>query len=86
MTIISNQQLSVIARAPFELYFEGQAQVVSAVNKVGKFDILPGHADFFSLINPCDVVIETGDEQISIPTTNGIVTVRDDEVMLFLNL
>ncbi len=83
---MSNQQLNVIARAPFELYFEGQAQVVSAVNKIGKFDILPGHTDFFSLINPCDVVIETDNEQISIPTTNGIVTVRDDQVMLFLNL
>lgn len=83
---MSNQQLNVIARAPFELYFEGQAQVVSAVNKIGKFDILPGHTDFFSLINPCDVVIETDNEQINIPTTNGIVTVRDDQVMLFLNL
>jgi len=83
---LSVKQLKVVARAPFELYYDGPASVVSATNTVGKFDILPGHADFFSLINPGDVVIETEEEQINIPTTNGIITVRDDQVMLFLNL
>jgi len=79
-------QLKVIARAPFEVYFEGMAKVVSAVNNVGQFDILPGHADFFSLINEGDVKIETETELINIPCSDGIVTVKDDQVMLFLNL
>src|SRR5690348_1878676 len=36
--------LKVIARAPFQLYYEGEAKLVSGENRVGKFDILPGHA------------------------------------------
>ncbi len=82
----ADQSLSVQARAPFEVYFDGNARSVSATNKVGRFDILPGHADFFSLINPGDVVIETNEEEITIPITNGIVTVKDDVVLLFLNI
>lgn len=79
-------QLSVIARAPFHIYYEGGAQAVSAANKVGNFDILPGHADFFSVLIPGEVIIETGADPINFTITNGIVAVRDDEVMLFVNM
>lgn len=79
--------LSVIARAPFHVYYEGEAQAVSAANVVGQFDILPGHADFFSILEPGEVVIDTGtDEPIKFDISNGIAAVRNDEVMLFVNI
>lgn len=79
-------QLNVIARAPFHVYYEGAARVVSAVNKVGKFDILPGHADFFSVMSPGEVIIETEADTVNFPISGGIIGVRDDEVMLFVNM
>jgi len=79
-------KLKVFARAPFEVYYQGEARAISATNNVGKFDILPGHADFFSLINPGQVTIVTDEEDMNIPISNGIVCVRNDEVMLFLNI
>ena len=79
-------KLSVIARAPFNIYYEGVAEAVTATNKVGKFDILPGHADFFSILKPGDVIIETATDPISFSISNGIITVRDNEVMLFVNI
>jgi len=79
-------QLNVTARAPFHKYYEGPAKAVSATNNVGKFDILPGHADFFSVMNAGEVVIETDSEPVSFTITNGIITVRNDEVMLFVNI
>jgi F0F1-type ATP synthase epsilon subunit len=80
--------LDVIARAPFQVYYEGPALAVSAANSVGEFDILPGHADFFSVLLPGEVVIDTkeGAEPVSFQITNGIVTVRDNQVMLFVNM
>jgi F0F1-type ATP synthase epsilon subunit len=60
--------------------------VVSAVNRIGKFDILPGHADFFSVMTPGDVSIETETDTITFPISGGIVGVRQDEVMLFVNM
>lgn len=79
--------LQVIARAPFHIYYEGPASSVSAINKVGDFDILPGHADFFSVLESCEVIIETdGGEPVRFNLSNGIVAVRDDEVMLFANM
>lgn len=79
--------LTVIARAPFHVYYEGEAQAVSASNSVGPFDILPGHADFFSILDPGEVIIDNGtDEPMSFEITNGIAAVRNDEVMLFVNI
>ena len=78
--------LTVDARAPFHVYYQGPAKLISASNKVGQFDILPGHADFFSVMMPGEVIIETDGEPVTFNISNGIVTVRDDEVMLFVNI
>jgi F0F1-type ATP synthase epsilon subunit len=79
--------LKVVARAPFDLYFDGEATVVSAANNVGQFDILPGHADFFSVMIPCEVIIEpTQGDPVKFNITNGIVTVQNDSVLLFANM
>jgi F-type H+-transporting ATPase subunit epsilon len=79
--------LNVIARAPFELYYEGPAEILSATNKIGPFDVLPQHADFFSVLKPCTVTIDIPDKDpVVFEITNGIITVRNDEVMLFCNM
>jgi F-type H+-transporting ATPase subunit epsilon len=82
----SSLQLTVTARGPFEVYYEGAASAVTALNKVGQFDILPGHADFFSMLTPGEVTIETEAEPVAFMITNGIITVRDNEVLLFVNM
>lgn len=78
--------LMVIARAPFHIYYEGLAKAVSGLNKVGQFDVLPGHADFFSVMSPGEVSIETDKEPVTFNISNGIIAVRDNQVMLFVNM
>lgn len=83
----SKSRLNVIARAPFTVYYEGEAEAVSARNQVGPFDVLPGHADFFSVLEPGQVVIEAdGQPPISFDITAGIITARNNEVHLFVNM
>lgn len=81
------EKLNVVARSPFELYFEGEANALSASNRIGAFDILPGHADFFSMLEPGDITITpTNSEPIKISAKNGILTVRDNQAFLFVNM
>ncbi len=83
----TKQPLNVIARAPFLVYYEGPAQVVSAKNPVGPFDVLPGHADFFSVLDPCQVVIEPAEgDPVTFTIRAGIITARNNEVHLFVNM
>jgi len=88
MTKHGSTSLKVIARAPFHIYYEGDAVSLSAFNTVGPFDVLPGHADFFSMLTACKVSIDNGIDKdlITFEIRNGILTVRDDEVMLFANI
>jgi F0F1-type ATP synthase epsilon subunit len=88
MTKNESVSLKIIARAPFHVYYEGDAISLSAFNTVGPFDVLPGHADFFSMLVPCEVSIDNGSDKdpITFEIRNGILTVRDDEVMLFANI
>jgi F0F1-type ATP synthase epsilon subunit len=83
--LLSNQ-LQIIARAPFTVYYEGEARSISALNKVGQFEVLPGNADFFSMLLPGEVVIETDREPVKFTISSGIITVRDNEVMLFADM
>ena len=78
--------LHVTARAPFQAYYDGEALSITAQNKVGTFDILPGHADMFSVLVSCEVVIETDNDPVAFDINSGIITIRDDEVLLFINV
>ncbi|MBC7512223.1 hypothetical protein H7142_01005 [Candidatus Saccharibacteria bacterium] len=81
------EKLNVVARSPFELYFDGEASALSANNRIGAFDILPGHADFFSMLLPGEIIIAPLDgEPIKIDATSGILTVRNNQAFLFVNM
>ncbi|NCU37606.1 hypothetical protein EOL96_00890 [Candidatus Saccharibacteria bacterium] len=86
MTDTKESQITVVARAPFHVYYEGPAYSVTATNSVGTFDILPGHADFFSMLSECTIIVETAESKVTFDVHNGMITVRNDEVMLFVNM
>ena len=81
-----NKQLKVIARAPFHVYYEGTADSISATNRIGDFSILPGHADFFSMLSAGTVTITDGETATEFEIERGLMTVRDDAVYLFVGV
>ena len=72
--------------APFRTYFDGIANNISAVNDTGPFDILPRHHNFMTLLNPGDVIVraDTGEKKITI--TRGIMHVKADRAIVFLDV
>lgn len=78
--------LTVNASSPFHVFYEGPALAVSAFNKVGPFDILPGHSAFFSVLKSGQVIIDTGTDLVNFDITNGFVSVRNNTVELFANI
>ncbi len=73
--------------APFKTYFDGMAESISAINDTGAFDILPKHHNFMTLISPCDIIVRTGpDKEEKIKINHGIMHVKADEVIVFLDV
>jgi F0F1-type ATP synthase epsilon subunit len=72
--------------APFTEYFEGDAYSISAVNESGPFDILPKHHNFITMLLPCDLVIQTPEGEKKFRITRGLMHVRNNKIIVFLDV
>lgn len=79
--------MQVKVYAPFQVYFEGKASSISAVNEVGPFDILPKHRNFLCMLTPCTVkvVTENGDTKL-IKVNRALMHVKADRVVVFVDV
>lgn len=71
--------------SPFKTYYDDQVVSVSAINDTGPFDILAGHHNFLTLLNPCEIVAR-GETEEKIKIMRGIMHVKADEVVVFLDV
>ncbi len=78
--------LHVKVISPSQTFYDGPAASVSAKNKVGDFDILADHANFFSLLSACTIVVNTNGQNLRFPIKHGIVKVTNNQVTLFIYL
>jgi F0F1-type ATP synthase epsilon subunit len=72
--------------SPYQTYYEGAAVSLSAVNRTGPFDVLPGHINFFSLLTGGEVALNTGFQKLEFQIVRGILRVNRDEVTLFADV
>lgn len=79
-------KLHVKVISPSQIFYEGPAEAVSAVNKVGPFDILANHSNFFSLLTTGDITVSTGAQTLRFPIKHGIVKVTHNVITVFIYL
>lgn len=72
--------------SPYKVYFDGDAASVSAESATGPFDILPKHHNFITLLEPCDVIIRTNRGDQTIRIAGGMMHVKSDDVVIFLDI
>lgn len=79
--------MSVKVYAPFQVYFEGEAKSVSAVNGTGPFDVLPRHHNFLCMLVPCDLTIQPveGDKK-TIKINRALMHVKANRVVVFVDV
>lgn len=84
---MNNQLLQVKIISPKENIFEGLALSISSKNSAGKFDILPEHANFITLIEKEPIIIRGKDQQPS--TFNfdlAIIYVANNKVNIYTDI
>jgi F0F1-type ATP synthase epsilon subunit len=73
--------------APFKIYYDDQANSISAVNRVGPFDILQGHHNFISLLMPGEITVRADSkDDFKMKINRGVIHVKADEVKVFLDV
>ena len=71
-----------------EIAWEGDATSVSSQNSTGPFDLLPGHANFVTLVNKnAPIVVRTKENKDqSFSYERAIVSVRDGVVTVYTDI
>lgn len=72
--------------SPYKTYFNDDVYSVSAVNGTGPFDVLPKHHNFMTLLNPCEIKIDREGGDVRIRIKRGIMHVKADRVVVFLDV
>ncbi|MBI4033695.1 hypothetical protein HY379_01720 [Candidatus Saccharibacteria bacterium] len=79
--------MEVKVYAPFQVYFDGPAESLSATNETGPFDILAHHKNFMSLLKAGNLTVrQKGKPDFSMQVDRAILHVRDDKVTVFLDV
>lgn len=86
MKLKGEPKLRVRVLSPTQTLYDGPALAVSATNRVGPFDILADHANFFSLLSEGAIVINTGFQPLTFPIHHGIAKVKNNVVTLFIDI
>ena len=79
-------KMHVKVYAPFKVYFDGEASSISAVNDTGPFDVLQKHHNFMTLLNEGDIVVRSDQGEERVKITRGIMHVKADDVVVFLDV
>lgn len=83
---IPKGQMYIKVYAPFRVYFDGIAESISAINDTGPFDVLAQHHNFMTLLNTGDIIIRTERGEEKVPIQRGIMHVKADKVIVFLDV
>jgi F0F1-type ATP synthase epsilon subunit len=78
--------MAVKVYAPFQIYFEGDAYSVSAVNATGPFDILPRHHNFLCMLVPCALKIDAPSGVKTVKVSRALMHVEANRVVVFMDV
>lgn len=78
--------MQVKVYSPYKVYFDGRALSLSAESATGPFDILPKHHNFITLLTSCDLIIRTKSGDNNFRIEGGVMHVKADDVVVFLDV
>lgn len=79
----ATDEVMVSVSSAEERIWEGCAQSVSSENQAGRFDILPGHANFITMVEGRPITVRTRDGDKTFEYRNAVIYVSEGEVNIF---
>lgn len=78
--------LSVVVRNRERVFFNGRAKAVTSYNADGKFDILPEHVNFISIINTGITIYKPDNSTQEFKISTGVLKVSMNKVEIYLGI
>lgn len=83
--VVPPPSLHVRMLSAAELFYDGEASAVSAVDAQGPFDVLARHANFIALLSPGEVVVHTPQGKRRVTIAKGLIQVSNNRVLVLVN-
>jgi F0F1-type ATP synthase epsilon subunit len=77
-------KLNLTVKSATKTIYQGQVAAVSFTNRLGPFDILPGHKNLIALIVNKMTLYLDEKRQVDIPLTKGVVKVAQDNIVVYV--
>lgn len=86
---MDNQQknaLQISIKTLEGILFEGEVDAITSINEKGRFDVLPYHENFISIVKDLVVVYQKDEKPKEFPLQGGVIKVRNNTVHIFLGI
>ena len=81
------EEFAVTITSAEERIWEGVAHSISSKNSAGPFDILPGHANFVTMVKNEPIIIrENSKEDKTFVYKTAVITVKDNKVEIYSDI
>ena len=83
-SIDGNEYVIVTVTTPFQVLFSGPALGLSSTNSVGKFDIIPEHANFITIVEKQPIIIEVPNQKpVTFNFNQAIIYNRNNHISVY---
>lgn len=80
------ETLYIRVHSPEKVFFEGEAKAVTSVNEKGRFDILPFHANFITIVREVLTIHSHNGQSQEIKIDSGIIRASENKLNIFLGI
>ena len=84
--IKSKELLYLMVMTRGKILFEGEVKIISSINEIGVFSVLPQHANFVSVINDFLTITKPSGEKITFQTKTGLLKIWENKANVFLDI
>ena len=82
----TSNHFPLIVRSRQKILFQGEVTAISSTNDKGNFDVLPGHANFITLIKKQIALSPTTGEKQQIEIDNGVLRIFKNTASIYIGV
>jgi F0F1-type ATP synthase epsilon subunit len=84
--LLSDQTIILTIRSRQKVIFTGPIKAVTSANSKGRFDILPEHAHFISIIRDYIIIHMTDGTEKKMSITRGVLKAQQNTVTIYIGV
>lgn len=83
---MKNSEISVTIYGLESIVYQGKVKALTSVNEKGKFDILPLHSNFISIVKDSLILHERQGTKKEFKLQRGVLKLANNQISIFLGL